>query len=229
MDRFVHLWRRRRSVLVLPRWGGGSVTAVVLLLVATVLGYGYLYARMDGARPARGNSSGLGLACRQPPVFFPGSPPYRGPGPHLMAVYHQPDQSLPPAWVRADADGSRPGSQQDSAEVQLVACAERVQEERTRRECRLGSGETPLYRAVYRVRILEARTGRRVSEHLVRPGAEQCPRFVHLDPRNPKAYTLPSPQDYARQLDDVIDQPAPQALGARPGTPSEAALGAAAP
>ncbi|MFD5989677.1 hypothetical protein ACFV6B_39080 [Streptomyces microflavus] len=177
----------------------------MLLIVATLLGYAYLYTRMDDARAAGPGTSGLEAVCRRPPVFFPGNAAFREAGPYRMTVFQQQDQSFPRVWARADTGADRPDSQQDSAEVQLVACAERVQEERTRQVCRLESGETPLYRALYRVRIVEARTGQTVSDVVLRPSVEQCPRFVQLDPKDPRAYTLPSPRDYARRLAEWLE------------------------
>ncbi|MFJ4963202.1 hypothetical protein ACIP6P_12285 [Streptomyces sp. NPDC088729] len=211
MESLVRQWRRKKRLIAFPRWGGGSIAAVVVLLLSVLLGYGYLYARMGGAQPARGPVE-LDALCGSPPVYVAANSPYRGPGPHPMVVYHEKDQTSPPAWTRVavdpSADDGAPLAQEDSAQVQLVACAERVQEERTREVCRLEGGATPLYRAVYRVRVREARTARTVAETLVRPTAEQCPRFIHVDSRDPRAYTLPSAQDYAQQLADVMNAPA---------------------
>ena len=150
-----------RLLALLPRWGGGITGIACLLLTALFIGYCYLLARQGEAQPARGLTP-LTALCSQPPVYISSNKPYAGPGVHPIAIYHQRGQELdtltPVRYRPAEWIGT-PFEEQDTGDVQLVACAKRIHEAKTAKTCSFAHGKVPLYQAIYRVRVLEVRTG----------------------------------------------------------------------
>lgn len=209
MKGLIRLWHSRRTLALFPWWGGGSVASVCLLATAVAIGYCFLIARQNQARPADAGDA-PDVLCSRPPSYLPRNPPYAGLGPHPVAVYHEADQRRGNPMVRVafqPADWARtPYGEQDNGRVELVACADRAEEEKTGRTCKFTHKTVPLYRAVYRVRLLEARSGEPVTQLLVRPTSSTCPRYVMLDPTTPKAFTAPSPEEYAEALATAVTE-----------------------
>lgn len=201
--------QRRRSMLAVllgRHLGGGWVGVIVLALCGAGLGYGYLLHKVHGPQPANGGSS-LALVCSMPPQYFPENSPYQGAGPHPIAVFHLQDQNREHRLRRVDFTGVLPGSGFSSvdSQVQIVACSDRIEELPTGLKCDFQGTSAELYDATYRVRLMEARTGSFAGSLLVHPSLRRCPTFAVLNSRSPRAYVLPSPDDYMRAAQQTVN------------------------
>ncbi|MGW2207384.1 hypothetical protein [Streptomyces sp. NPDC001774] len=150
-------------------------------------------------------SATLVEACREEPGRFPGSARYQGPAPHPLVLYVHADQApstekkvLPFAGERWQ-DTSY--AAYDRHRVQLVACAERGYEERMPQTCQYDQGTAPLFSVIYRIRLVEAHTGRRLATVTARPSVIECPPRPVVDVTRPRAYAPLRPEDVTRVLD----------------------------
>ncbi len=208
------LARRRRRMAVTGswrQWGGGTVAVVAAVMTWLSLGYGYLAGRGAGPQPAARGAS-LSALCAGRTGYFPGNAPYAGPGPHPFAVFEQRSQADAGVASPVKFEGSTwlgtPFVVSDAAKVQLVACSERAREQKTGLVCILQKRRIPLYRALYRVRVRAAATGRLVGEAFLQPLDDTCAAYPLVDLRRPRVFSLPSAADYARALRQFSSQPA---------------------
>lgn len=197
--------------IVHARWGGGGMACAVTLILTVLLGYSYLYVRSSSKEFAGSLGPPEQLCELERPAPLVGNLPYLGRGPHSIAVFHQRDQSRthPMTPVAFDRNWvGTPFAPVEPRQVELVACAWRVFEERTGKMCTYEGGPTPLYRAVYRVQVLAAASARRVAEMLLWPGSVSCPPGGAVLSNPPKVFTVPTNEDYDRTLGRLGREPA---------------------
>ncbi len=205
------LGRRQGTVSSSRQWGGGTVAVLAVTAMCIVLGYGYLVARRDGPQAAARGTS-LSALCDHPSTYFPGNASYRGQAPHPIAVFQQKNQNepRPTSPVRFDRShwAGTPFTQNDTKEVQLVACSERARTEKTGKACALTRSQAPLYRATYRVTVMAVASGRQVGEVIVHPQSDACAAYPLVDVRDPRVFSVPSTADYAQALAQFSSRPA---------------------
>lgn len=206
-------WRGRGHHLRV-RSGGGCLLGVCAVMVVLAAGFAHLSERGSlVAKAGTPKSPDLLLACRQEPARMARSARFQGPAPHPLVLFVHQDQSPPDAKKQFAFSGSRWQASAygpvESDQVQLVACAERGYEERLSQTCRYDEGTAPLFSVIYRVRLVEARTGRRVATMTARPSVIECPARPIVDVTRPRAYTPLRPEDFTRVLDPYTTRWAP--------------------
>ncbi|MFI8219946.1 hypothetical protein [Streptomyces sp. NPDC085932] len=205
------LWHGRRALALFPRWGGASVTAAVVLFAALALGYGYLLTAQDRPQPA-GAVADLSVLCARPRRYVPSQAPYRGPGPHPIALYEHHEPPARPARRVSYSDPDWRGTPFDAPHpqaVQLVACSKRVRAEPTGLSCPSAQGTSQrLHHGGYRVEVLEARTARKIADVALWPSTVACPRADAVPDAHPSGvFSVPTAEDYADALMPIAAEP----------------------
>ena len=149
--------------------------------------------------------------------YFPEAAAYGGdPGPHIVEIFERQDalrdnsyrsvflfsgplgDPIPEYWHGAD----------DPKAVQVVACAERVDQAEQVKTCDFDSPEpnVPMYRAMYEVILYEARTGNEVVRFSVPGNGTGCPAsIVYFDYEDPELFTSLTFEDYRHVLGRYVD------------------------
>lgn len=92
----------------------------------------------------------------------------------------------------------------DVSTVQLVACAERVEDGPVDGSCAFQGATAPLHRATVEITVYEARTGERVGEPAtVVAGDTRCP-FIISYKGSPVVYTTPTPGQFQAVLAPLV-------------------------
>ncbi|MGC4750415.1 hypothetical protein ACLQ28_32820 [Micromonospora sp. DT201] len=135
---------------------------------------------------------------------FSGAPPYRGPGPHPVAVRLWTSHDL---QVQAD--------RLTSDVVQLVACPNQIgRSSEALRSCTWKDGSTEIeYQGHYRVEIYEVRTGREVTSFEISGNSDVSPVLAcapyHMDlderPDHSVVKSYPTEAALAARLSPLVD------------------------
>ncbi|MFG1869831.1 hypothetical protein [Micromonospora arborensis] len=189
-----------------PSWSVGRLASMASAGLATVLvaQFAAVPLALDVIRGERpGDIEDLFRICDGGQAFS-GAPPYRGPGPHPVAVRLWTSHDL-----RVQADRLA------SDDVQLVACPHQIgRSSEALRSCTWENGSTEIeYQGHYRVEIYEARTAREVTSFeisgsdYVSPVLACAPYHVNLDerPDHSEVESYPTEAALAARLGPLVD------------------------
>ncbi|MEU7799412.1 hypothetical protein AB0J14_31450 [Micromonospora arborensis] len=189
-----------------PSWSVGRLASLASAGLATVLvaQFAAVPLALDiirGERP--GDIEDLFRVCDGGQAFS-GAPPYRGPGPHPVAVR---------LWTSHDLQAQADRLESDA--VQLVACPDRIgRSSEALRSCTWENGSTEIeYQGHYRVEIYEVRTGREVTSFEISgsssvPPVPACaPYRLDLDerPDHSEVESYPTEAALAARLSPLVD------------------------
>lgn len=186
---------------------------VLVLVVGCLGGTGYgAYRLWEAAtateeKPADGpaqSSSDLRAVCNG--TYYPEAPAYSGPGPHPVAVYvdsggaieslGNPGAAVPPGTT----DEIRAAwSAREYGRVQIVACAEKVDDGARVKTCTFEGASEDMKKGVYELTVHEVKTRKEVARTRITGAAENCPGLYDVG-RDPGIFSEPSPQ----QLFDAL-------------------------
>lgn len=145
--------------------------------------------------------------CSERPI--PGAPAYEpGSGPHPIAVFEdvRNDDSHRSSQVHfTSAEVDEAFDPSDPGQVQLVACAERVDEGDQVGTCEFTSETVPVHSSTVEVRVYEARTAEEVAEPIeLTSESTECPGAM-MAGGSPTLYSLPTAEQFASALGAVVN------------------------
>jgi hypothetical protein len=109
-------------------------------------------------------------------------------------------------WARDGSGGGTAGwDEQNDKLIQLVACAERTNEQETSIRCDYDKGTTMLRIATYDVTVREASNAHKVGSVSITPAHPSCPSFVVVKANEQMSvYATPSWNDYHSALSRFV-------------------------
>jgi hypothetical protein len=198
--------RRRTATRLLVPIG---VVAIGLVVVWKVV-LPYVTVRQEAHLPT--DPYDLGFACSFPGIAYVTAAAYEGPAPHPVKLPYPiaPSQlkDLPSAW--------RPDSVK---EVQLIACADRLQGGDLHKDCKYGF-TSPLVpmpasppfsifmsEGTYTVTLYELRTHRTVAQATLIGTDDECPSSIMLSPRtSDQLYTQLAATQYVEAFGSYVEK-----------------------
>jgi hypothetical protein len=186
-----------------------GVAAIGLLLVWKVV-LPYVTVRQEANLPT--DPYDLVFACSFPGIAYVTAAAYEGPAPHPVKLPYSTDPSqlkdLPSAW--------RPDR---VAQVQLIACADRLQGGNLHKDCKYGY-TSPLVsmpasapfsifmsEGTYTVTLYELRTHRTVAKATLIGKDDECPSSITLSPStSDQLYTRLSAAQYVEAFGSYVEK-----------------------
>ncbi len=192
-----------------------SVTLLVLGGFLTVLVIAYDHVSTRPGHEVATHQRDYETLCEGRPI--PGAPAYTGSGVRPILVFEDMKDHDPRFFSRVDLSfGLEPDRvyDPDADGVQLVACAERVDEGEQVGTCEYGfhrsldGADIPLHLTDVEIRIYEARTGEPVGEPLeVVARDKTCPRTASynvMETERAAVYTTPATDQYIEAIEEIL-------------------------